>query len=79
MKTLSTIIGYLMLAWLGITGVLYWTNIWGAIGFFGSLLTIPFSQIIAILILAFSSVENFIGYVLWFVVIGVLISYGSDQ
>lgn len=79
MKTTAVVIGYLMLLWLGLSGVLFWTGVWGGIGFFGSLLTTPFSQGIAIMIMAFASLENFVGYAIYFFIMAVLIMWGSDQ
>ena len=78
MKTISLILGFLMLAWTALWGIMFWTGIYGGIGFFGSILTTPFSQMIAILINMFSDIVTFIIWVVWFVVMFVFMSYGSE-
>lgn len=79
MKNVAVIVGYLMLGWAWLSGLAFWTGIWGGIGFFGSLLTTPISQCIAILFMMFTSVEGFIGWAMFLFVAFTLLVWGSDN
>jgi len=79
MKTFINVLGYLMAGWLFISTIVYWTDIYGGIGLFGSLLTIPFSTVAAIIRISLSGLEGFIGMALWIFVTFVLITYGEEN
>ena len=56
----------LLIMWVVVTN--FYTETWGAIGFFGSLLTTPFSTVIGAVMIAFSSVEAFLGWGIWILI-----------
>jgi hypothetical protein len=78
MKTIAGILAFLSMAYMAFLGVMFWTAIWGGIGFFGSILTSPFSEIIAIGIMMFSSFEAFIGWVIWIAITAVMGAYSAE-
>lgn len=62
-------IAYIMLALIWLASIIYYTSLWGGIGFFGALFTTPISTGIYVFIYLISGVSQFIGTVIYFGII----------
>jgi hypothetical protein len=78
-KTISTILGYFMLILYGIWTLFFYAGMWGGIGFFGAILTFPFSVMISLFLIAFSNFGAFIICAVWLSVSILLITLGSNE
>ncbi len=78
MKTLSFIIGGILIGLYCLATICYWASIYGGIGLFGSILTFPISVFIAFIFLAFGNIPAFIINVGWVGIAFLLIYLGSE-
>jgi hypothetical protein len=79
MKQVASWIGALMLFAHAILTVLFWAAAYGAVGFFGSILTIPISMLFFVILTLIGNV--FAGFVMiaYIVIAVLLISIGSED
>jgi hypothetical protein len=78
MKVLASIIGYIMIIFVQVLAIAYFSSIWGGIGFFGALMTMPLSGFVYAIIGLFSSLAGFIGWVIYLTIAVVLIGSGDE-
>lgn len=78
MKTVAGLIGWLIFIGYVILGILYFTSIWGGIGFFGSLITIPMSTIVYVILASFGSVTTFVINLVAVAIMAICFSYGNE-
>ena len=78
MRVFTSIIGVVMIVLSVLYGLAYWEAIYGGIGLFGALITIPFSTILALFLSMFWSLEWFIGIPVYIGVAFWLINYGDE-
>lgn len=58
-------LGILSIAWMFLSGLIYWSSVYGGIGFFGALLTTPISTILFLILRLFWGWSYFLGTVVW--------------
>lgn len=74
MKTLAATVGWVMLIIVQLLAIGYFADIYGGLGFFGSIMTMPFSGMYFILKLAFTGILSFVIVVGWLFIAGVLLA-----
>lgn len=77
MKNIINGIG-IILGFLYILSIIsFFTNAWGAIGFFGSIITLPISVVIGTIAYLLGGIGSAIVTILWLVIIYALTTYGE--
>jgi len=78
MKSLANILGSCILILYWFYTILFWYGVFGAIGFFGAIITTPVSVFIAFFLTSFTSFASFFFNVLWIVIGLLLVGIGEN-
>jgi hypothetical protein len=79
MKVLAGILSGIIILCYVIGAIAFFTTIWGAVGFFGSILTLPLSTSAYIIISTFTSVIGFITNAMFLTIAFVLLNYAVSE